>query len=480
LPAPVIILEERTVGPLLGKDSIDAGIKASWVGIILVFGFMSIYYLLSGLITCIALLLNLLIILGFLGMSHATLTLPGIAGIILTLGMAVDANVLINERIREELKIGRPLQTAINMGYQKAFSAILDSNLTTLIAAFFLFQFGTGPIRGFAVTLSVGLLASMFTAVFVTKVIFQIILHFNRQLKNLPMLQFFRPTNVDFVKIKNFFIIVSLIMVILSIGLFFIKGKDALGIDFAGGQIQEYYFDKPVSIEQIRKSLKEVGLDNASIQQFKDNSREIVVRTPLDTSNLVQGQFRKEFPDNNFQIRRIENVGPIIGRQLKAKAIWAIIWSLIGILIYVAFRFKHLDFAVGGVIALIHDVIVATGILLFFNRQIDLLIITALLTLAGYSINDTIVIYDRIRELAQKMHKSKLTEIVNAAINQTLSRTILTSSVTLFVVLSLFLFGGEVLNSFSLVLLVGFIVGSYSTIFIATPLVVAFRGRSHK
>ena len=480
LPAPVVIAEERTVGPLLGKDSIDAGIKACLVGMALVFGFMMIYYLLSGVVTCLALILNLLIILGFLGASHATLTLPGIAGIILTLGMAVDANVLINERIREELKIGRPLQTAINIGYQKAFSAILDSNLTTLIAAFFLFQFGTGPIRGFAVTLTVGLLASMFTAVFVTKVIFQIMLHFNRNLKSLPMLQIFMPTNVDFVKIKNFFIIVSLIMVIASLGLLFIKGKDALGIDFAGGQIQEYYFDKPVSIEQIRSSLKEVGLDNASIQQFKDNSHEIVVRTPLDTSNLVQDQFRKVLSDNKFQIRRIENVGPIVGRQLKSKAIWAIIWSLIGILIYVAFRFRHLDFAVGGVVALVHDVIVATGILLFFNRKIDLLIITALLTLAGYSINDTIVIYDRIRELTQKMHKAKLTEVVNAAINQTLSRTILTSLVTLFVVISLFLFGGEVLNSFSLVLLVGFIVGSYSTIFIATPLVLSFHGRSNK
>ncbi|MDD5292164.1 MAG: protein translocase subunit SecD [Candidatus Omnitrophica bacterium] len=480
LPAPVIIAEERTVGPLLGRDSIDAGVKASLIGMALVFGFMIMYYLVSGVVTCIALMLNLLMILGYLGMFHVTLTLPGIAGIILTLGMAVDANVLINERIREELKIGRPLQTAINIGYQKALSAIMDSNLTTLIAAFFLFQFGTGPIRGFAVTLSVGLIASMLTAVFVTKVILELILNFNRRLKSLPMLQMFRPTNIDFIKVKNFFVMVSLVMVIASIGLFFMKGKDALGIDFAGGQLQEYSFSKPISVEDVRKSLKEAGLEDASIQQFKDNRNEIVVRTASDSSKLVQEQLKKSLPDNNFEILRIENVGPVVGRQLKSKAILAIIWSLIGILIYVAFRFRHIDFAVGGVIALIHDVIVATGILLFLNRQIDLLIITALLTLAGYSINDTIVIYDRVRELMQKMHKAKLTEIVNAAINQTLSRTILTSLVTLLVVLSLFLFGGEVLNSFALVLLVGFIVGSYSTIFIATPLVVAFhrRGRN--
>ncbi|MDD5005924.1 MAG: protein translocase subunit SecD [Candidatus Omnitrophica bacterium] len=475
LPAPVVVAEERTVGPLLGKDSIDSGVRASIVGIALVFGFMILYYLFSGLITCVALLLNLLMILGYLGMFHVTLTLPGIAGIILTLGMAVDANVLINERIREELNIGRPLQTAVNFGYQKAFSAIFDSNLTTLIAAFFLFQFGTGPIRGFAVTLSVGLMASMFTSIVVTKVIFETIAHFNRNFKKLPMLQIFRPTNIDFVGLRNIFIVLSSLMVVFSIYLFIVKGNDAFGIDFAGGQIQEYSFDRPVAIEDLRNKFKEAGLSDASIQQFKDNAKQVIVKTSQDTSALVQGQFKKDFPDNNFQVLRIENVGPVVGRQLKNKAIWAILWSLLGILVYVAFRFKHFDFAVGGIIALIHDVIIATGILLLFNRQIDLLIITALLTLAGYSINDTIVIYDRIREITQKMHKAKLKDIINVAVNQTLSRTVLTSFATLLVVVSLFLFGGEVLNSFALVLLVGFIIGSYSTIFIATPLVFAFR-----
>jgi SecD/SecF fusion protein len=480
LPAPVTIVEERTVGPLLGKDSIESGIRASVIGFILVFVFITIYYLFSGLVACLALLLNLLIILGYLGFFHATLTLPGIAGIILTLGMAVDANVLINERVREELNTGRPIQTAINLGYQKAFSAILDSNLTTLIAAFFLFQFGTGPIRGFALTLSVGLIASMFTAVVVTKVVFELILHYSRKFKKLPMLQFFKATNIDFIKIKGIFVTISLVMVILSVVLFLSKGNSALGIDFSGGQIQEYSFEKPIPIEGVRNSLKEVGLDNAIIQQFKDNDKVISIRSSSDTSSIVQQQLRNKFPGNSFQVLRIENVGPIVGKQLKTKAIWAIIWSLIGILIYVAFRFKHWDFAIGGVLALVHDVIVATGILLLFNRQIDLLIVSALLTLAGYSINDTIVIYDRIREVMQKMPKVKLRDVINIAINQTLSRTILTSTTTVLVVLSLFLFGGEVLNSFALVLFVGFIVGSYSTIFIATPLVVVLRGIKHK
>jgi SecD/SecF fusion protein len=480
LPAPVIIAEERTVGPLLGKDSIDSGIKASLYGIALVFGFVILYYLFSGLVVCVALLLNLLIIFGYLSLSHVTLTLPGIAGIILTLGMAVDANVLINERIREEVKIGRPLQTAVNFGYNKAFRTICDANLTTLIAAFFLFQFGTGPIRGFAATLSIGILASMFTSIVVTKTIFEVIFHYFRNIKKLPMLQFFRPTNINFTSKRNIFLAFSLIVVLVCIGMFVIKGKSALGIDFAGGQIQEYSFDKPIVIEEIRASLKSAGLEDASIQQFKDNTNQIVVRTASDTSSLVQEQFEKELPGNNFQILRIENVGPVVGQQLKTKAIGAILWSLLGILVYVTFRFKHFDFALGGIVALIHDVIIATGLLLFLNRQIDLLIVTALLALAGYSINDTIVVYDRIREMMQKMHKANIAEVVNVAINQTLARSVLTSFTTILVILSLFLFGGEVLNSFALVLLIGFTVGTYSSIFIATPLVVVFHGRKRK
>ncbi|MFC1752203.1 protein translocase subunit SecD [Thermoproteota archaeon] len=480
LPAPVTIAEERTVGPLLGRDSIESGVRASILGIILVFSFMVIYYLLSGVIACIALLLNVLIILGYLGGMHATLTLPGIAGIILTLGMAVDANVLISERVREELTLGRPLQTAINFGYKKAFRTICDANITTLIAAFFLLQFGTGPIRGFAITLMVGIMASMFTALIVTKTIFEIIFNFNKKFRKLPMMQLIGATNINFTRKNNPFVWLSLVAVIISIAMFVSKGKDSLGIDFAGGQLQEYSFNDPVSIEEVRVSLRDVGLDDASIQKFQDRPKEIIIRSASDTSQVVQEQFREKIPGNDFQILRIENVGPVVGKMLKAKAMWAICWSLLGILAYVAFRFKHFDFALGGLIALIHDVIIAAGLLLLFNRQIDILIVTALLTLAGYSINDTIVVYDRIREKMHTMHKSSIKEIVNCAINQTLSRSIITSLTTVLVVLSLFIFGGQVLNSFALVLLIGIIVGTYSSIFIATPLVVAFHGRKKK
>lgn len=481
LPAPMYIEEERTIGPLLGQDSIKTGIKASIIGLVLVFIFMAGYYLTSGIIANIALLLNLLFIVGSLGLlkvllpgQQVTLTLPGIAGIVLTLGMAVDANVLINERIREELRSGRPLHMAINNGYHKALSAIFDSNLTTLIAAFFLFQFGTGPIRGFAVTLVIGLLISMFTAIVVTRTILELLLS-AKLIKTLPMLSFIKPSNIDFIGKRKIFYTLSLIVIIIGMLALIRKGPSAYGVDFAGGQLQEYKFQKPIQAELLRNSLKEVGLADASIQQFKDNPEVVIIRTSNDTANQVEKVFKDKIADNKFDILRIEKVGPVVGQQLRKRAIMAILFALGSILVYVGFRFKHFDFAFAGVVALLHDVTVAVGLVVLSGRQIDLLIVTALLTIAGYSINDTIVIYDRVREVTRSAKKITLKEIINLSVNQTLSRTILTSGVTLFVVLSLFGFGGEILNGFSYCLLVGFISGVYSTVFIASPLVLAWQ-----
>jgi SecD/SecF fusion protein len=486
LPAPMYVEEERTIGPLLGQDSIKTGIKASLIGMAAVLIFMAGYYLTSGLIADVALLLNLLFIVGGLGLLKAllpgqqvTLTLPGIAGIVLTLGMAVDANVLINERIREELKTGRALYMAINNGYHKAFSAIFDSNLTTIIAAFFLFQFGTGPIRGFAVTLVMGLLISMFTAIVVTRTILELLLA-GKVIKSLPMLSFIKPTKIDFIGKRKIFYAISLIVIVLGMASIFKKGQGAYGVDFAGGQLQEYKFQQPIQVELLRTSLKEVGLADASIQQFKDNPEVVIIRTPQDTANQVEKIFKDKIPGNKFDILRIENVGPIVGQQLRKRAIMAILLALGSILVYVGFRFRHFDFAFAGVVALLHDVVVAAGLVVLSGRQIDLLIVTALLTIAGYSINDTIVIYDRVREVARGARKMNLKEIINLSVNQTLARTILTSGVTLFVVLALFGFGGEILNGLSYCLLVGFISGVYSTVFIASPLVLMWEGFTKK
>lgn len=476
LPAPLIVEEERTVGPLLGQDSIRKGIAACLVGAFLVFFFMVFYYGATGFIANLALLLNVLIILGGLGLFHATLTLPGIAGIILTIGMAVDANVLINERMREELKAGKTLRAAVANGYEKAFSAIFDSNLTTLIAAFFLFQFGTGPIRGFAVTLTIGLIASLFTAIVVTRLVFDALMSKNI-LKTLSFKNFIKKeTQIDFISKRWFCYVLSALIFCVGMTAIVIKGRQAYGVEFSGGQLQEYVFDKAVGIESLRDSLKKIGLGEISIQQVRENPRQVIIRGSQETAEAVQAEFKKSFPGNNLEILRIEKIGPTVGRDLKKKAAFAILWSLMGILIYVALRFKHLDFAVGGVFALLHDVILTAGFLIFMGRQIDLLTVTALLTIAGYSINDTIVIYDRVRELMRSKYKLTLKDVINLALNQTLARTILTSFATLLVVLSMFFLGGEILNSFALSLLFGFIIGCYSTIFIASPIVLACRG----
>lgn len=476
LPCPLDVEEERTIGPTLGQDSVRKGIRATLIGGACVLGFMVFYYLFCGLIANLALLLNLLIILGGLGLFGATLTLPGIAGIILTLGMSIDANVLIYERIREELKLGVSLAKAIETGYTKAFSAIFDSNITTLIAAFLLFQFGTGPIKGFAVTLTLGIIASLFTAIFVTRTIFELLLSKNL-LRFLPMQQFFRETKFDFVGKRKIFFITSVILLSVGLYTFFAKGVDSYGIDFSGGQLQEYKFLEAPPIEDVRSVLREIDLPTASIQQFKDQPSIVMIRTGSDTANLVYEKLKSKFGD--LEILRIENVGSTVGRQLSKKAIFAISLALLGILVYIGFRFKHLNFAIAGVIALLHDVLITVGFLSLTNRQLDLLVVTSLLTIAGYSINDTIVIYDRVRELLKKTREGKLSEIINLAINRTLSRTIITSFTSVLVVLAIFFFGGEILNTFSFCLLVGFISGIYSTIYIASPLVLAFCKKFH-
>jgi len=486
LPAPLHVEEERTIGPLLGKDSITAGINATVIGGVLVFVFMLIYYLTAGIISTMALALNLLLIFGIMGLfnylmpaNQLTLTLPGIAGIILTLGMAVDANVLINERIREEIRNGRPLSAAVNNGFNKALKAIVDSNTTTLIAAFMLFQFGSGPIKGFAVTLSIGLMASLFTALFVTRTIFNAIIEL-RWVSKLPMLSFFSDTKINFVSKRFICFMVSALMIIASMVTLVQKKEKAYGIDFVGGQIQEYRFQEPMDADTLRTTLNEIDLSDAVIQQFEQYPENVLIRTKQDSYDAVSEAFKKNFSYNPYEILRIEKVGPVVGSALRKSAIWAILCALGGILVYVGFRFKHFDFGVAGIVALLHDVFVTLGILLMLGRQIDLLVVTALLTIAGYSINDTIIIYDRVRENMVKRNKFSLAEIINMSINQTLGRTLLTTITTLLVVVTLFLRGGEVLNTFALTLIIGFIAGTYSTIFIASPLVLAWESKQSK
>ena len=478
LPAPVYIEEERTVGSLLGADSIRAGVRATVIGVALVFLFMALYYLLPGLIANVALTLNFLIILGGLGFLGATLTLPGIAGIILTLGMAVDANVLIYERIREELKLGRGVRQSIVNGYDRAFTAIVDANVTTLIAAFLLFQFGTGPIRGFAVTTVIGLTASLFTAIIVTRVIFEG-LRRSGWLNQIRMLRLIGETKIDFVRFRKVFLVISLVAVIGGLGFFRMKGAEAYGIDFTGGQLQQYHFDAPVEMNRVRAALRVEGLEDASLQRF-GAPNEILIRTTHDTVKNVREQFRNAFPDNSFQLVRVEQVGPSVGKDLRQRALKAILWALAGISLYVGIRFRSWSFGVAAILALFHDVLLTLGALAITGRPLSLTLVAALLAIAGYSINDTIVIYDRIRELKRTVRKITLSDLINRALNQTLSRTILTTLTTLFAVLALFFFGGEVLNDFAFAMLVGLLSGVYSTMYIATPLLLVWQGKRRR
>jgi preprotein translocase SecF subunit len=289
------------------------------------------------------------------------------------------------------------------------------------------------------------------------------------------MMRLIGKTAIDF--IKPMYICCFLSLVVIAAGTFSIitKKDQAYGIDFAGGQVQEYRFAKAVSAEDIRKALKDGGVKDASIQQFDKTPETVIIRTGEDTYDQVAAVFKKDLKDNSFEILRIEKVGPVVGKLLRERAIWAILLAMAGIMIYVGIRFKHMGFAVAGIIALIHDILIALGISVMMGRQIDLLVVTALLTIAGYSINDTIVIYDRVRENMARNRKMTIAEVINLSVNQTLGRTILTTFVTLLVVVALLVFGGEVLNTFALVLLIGFICGVYSTVYIVTPLVLVFQ-----
>lgn len=472
LPAPVSVEEERTVGPLLGADSIRDGMRAAIIGILLVVGFMIVYYRLAGLVADFALVLNVLIILACLSLFKGTLTLPGIAGLILTIGMSVDANVLIYERIREELHLGKSLRAAIASGYHRALSAIIDSNLTTVIAAALIFKFGTGPIRGFAVTLTIGLLANLFTAITCTRAIFEVMCD-QFDLSKLNFMHIFRKeTHFDFIGKRRICYIASAILIIAGIVLFGMRGEKNFAVDFSGGTLQQYMFDKPVKIDDVRKVLKDIGYGTASIQQY-GNPKEIIVRTQDNISTKLSETFRKELKDNPFQILRVESVGPAVGKNLRQNAMLSLLLGLAGITIYIMFRFD-LKYGIAGVIALIHDVFVAIGAMALTHRQFDLTIVAALLTIAGYSINDTVVIYDRIRENLRLVKKGSFSEIVNLSVNQMLGRTILTTGVTMLAVIALLVWGGEVLNDFSFCIFVGFLTGVYSTVYIASPMVISW------
>jgi SecD/SecF fusion protein len=472
--------------PTLGKANVQNGIWAGIIALIVVVLFISVYYLRAGLVAIFALAVNVVLILGALAAFDATLTLPGIAGIILTMGMAVDANVLIFERIREELNKGKSLSVSIAQGYQHAFVTIIDANLTTLFTALILMKVGTGPVKGFAITLSIGIFTSVFTALFLTRLIFD---YFERffKFKSMTMCSWLKEPKFDFLGKRKIAFVISAALIVFSIVFCIGKGSDMLGIDFTGGTQFTFSYQKRVPIQDIRDTLKQAGYDakvtyKTSLGAQVDNKKlEILIRknVAIEETNdeklsspkqKIAALLNGKFSQADYKGGHESSLGGLVGWEFSKSAIYAIVLAFLGIILYISIRFEF-AYAIASIIALMHDVIIATGIFVLCGNEVSLPVVAALLTIIGYSLNDTIVVFDRIREglsLNPDMHYKK---VINMSINKTLSRTVLTSLTTLLVLIILFFFGGIAINDFVLVMLLGVIIGTYSSIFVASPIV---------
>ncbi len=492
LPAPTRIVEEAVVGASMGAEAINQGMWSMIIATIVILVFMVVYYNNSGYIADFTVLINVFFIIGVLASLGAALTLPGIAGIVLTIGMAVDANVLINERVKEELLNARSLKNAITDGYQHAASSIIDSNLTTLIAGFALYIFGTGPVQGFAITLIIGIISSMFTAVLLTRVITEWRLEKGNVVKySRPFSErAFRNMNFDFVGNRKKFYIFSSIIIVIGLISVFTKGF-SLGVDFKGGWTYVVQFDEKSQINstQIRDGLSASFGTAPEVKTYGTDNKYKITTTYLidDQSENAAEQVREKLNTGltafgTTEVLSSAKVGPTIANDIKSASILAIIVTLIGIGLYILVRFKSWRYALGAIIALAHDVLMMLGLysifdgLLPFTMEVDQTFIAAVLTIVGFSINDTVVVFDRIREFLFT-HKAERDEnkIINDALNNTLNRTIITSLTVFMVALVLFIFGGEIIRGFTFALLVGIVFGTYSSIAIATPIVIDFK-----
>ncbi|CAN5731065.1 protein translocase subunit SecDF [soil metagenome] len=478
LRTPISIEETRNVSATLGTDSIMSGVYAGLSGMALVFVFVMIYYRFAGIIAFVGLLVNLILLFGLLAMFHMVLTLPGIAGIILTMGMAVDANVLIYERLREEMAAGKSIAAALEGAYDKAFSAIFDANATTLITAVILFWQATGTVKGFAVTLTMGILASMFSSLLFTRTSFRWLVE-KFDLKKLSLLDLIPKKTFDFLGKRRIAAVVSILLIGGSIAVVAVRGGNSLGIDFRGGDLLVVDSTKPVTVAEARDALKSADLGEIVIQNERQGSKQfLAIRSPKDTATNVMEHLTKSFPDRGLSVSSQEQVGAQIGMEFAKKACWALGLGIVGILIYVTLRFEF-SFALGAVVALLHDIIITVGVFCLTGGELSLVMVGAILTIGGYSINDTIVVFDRIREALKRGDSGSIQVIMNRAVNETLGRTILTGGTTLLSVASLFFFGGAVLRDFSFAILIGILVGTYSSVFIAAPIVLwwsRFRG----
>jgi SecD/SecF fusion protein len=493
LPAPARIVSDTVVGPTLGKEAINAGFTSFAIAFLLVLFYMVFYYSKSaGTIADVALLANIFLLFGVLASLNAVLTLPGIAGIVLTMGMAVDANVLIYERIREELRHGKGVKLAISDGYKMAYSAIIDSNVTTILTGIVLYVFGTGPIKGFATTLVIGILTSLFTAIFITRLIYEWKLKKNAELSFSIKLtsNILRNTHIDFIGMRKWFYAASIAVTVLGIGSLVVRGL-SLGIDFTGGRTYVVKFDQPVKTADVAKNLTvEFGEMPQVVTYGSNNTVKITTKYKIDETGMedevetklysglkgmIGGDISKEQFISKYR-QSSETISPTISSDITKKAIWAVAVALLIIFLYIFMRFRNWQYGFGAVASLFHDTLFVIGLysLLWgfmpFSMEIDQAFIAAILTVIGYSVNDTVIVFDRLREYLPIYRKRPIKEVLNMAMNSTLSRTINTSLTTLLTVIAIFIFGGPVIRGFVFALMIGITVGTYSSIFIASML----------
>ena len=471
LENPLIVEEKRQVSARAGEASIKQGIYAGIAGIAFTFVFVLIYYRFAGIIALIGLTVNIFILFGAMAMFGFAFSLPGIAGIILTIGVSVDANVLIFERLREELAAGKSVGSAIKAAYDKAFSAIFDANITTLITATILFWRASGTVKGFAVTLTIGILASMFAALLLTRVLFWWFRDAGAA-KKLSFMNLLPKQQIDFLSKGKLAFMISIVLVVVSLLSLGIKRESALGIDFAGGSLTRFELGKEtIPVPDLQAAVASLPLEKeAQIQEEKSASgSSLAIRSAEGDVPTIVTKLRESFPQLQGIEYSTENVSSALGQDFLINSIIALSIGLVFILLYITWRFEF-SFAIAAFVALAHDVAITLGILTLLGREFSLIHVGAILTIAGYSINDTIIVFDRIRESLQ-LRGGKVTDIMNEAINATLSRTILTSSTTFVSVLVLAIFGGAAMREFSITMIIGVLIGTYSSVFVASPVV---------
>ena len=487
----------EVIGPSLGKASIKSGLNSFLIAFVVVLMYMLFYYSKrAGAVADIALVANMFFLIGVLASLQAVLTLPGIAGIVLTIGMSVDANVLIYERIREEITAGKGIKLAVADGYKNAYSAIIDANVTTLLTGIVLYLFGTGPIKGFATTLVIGILTSLFSAIFITRLVYEWMLSRNMKLTFATKLteNAFKNLKINFIDKRKTAYIVSGVILIISISSLFIRGLN-FGVDFSGGRNYVVEFPDAVSVEDVRSALNEEFGQLPTVITFGQQNRvRITTKFMIDDETpevdsiikskmyagllpyMDEGATSESFISSDDYIKSAQKVGPTIAGDIKLGAVLAISFALIIIFLYILIRFRNWQYGLGALVALVHDSLIVLGLfslfhdVLPFSLEIDQAFIAAILTVVGYSINDTVVVFDRIREYRSLFRKRENKENMNLALNSTMSRTFSTSLSTFFVILAIFVFGGEVIRGFTFALLVGIVVGTYSSLFVATPI----------